>query len=122
MAHRMAAAALRLLALIALVLMPFGMTSTPALATPTGNDNRMEMGHGVAEMDMSHCADGQDEQRDKAPTPKSMNCMAACAAIPAPGVPLLGEAFKPALPRAVFLATPFSGIDPEIVTPPPKLT
>jgi hypothetical protein len=121
MAHRMAAAALRLLALIALVLMPFGMAGTPALAAPVANDHRTAMGHEVAGMEMSHCADRQDGQRDKAPTPKPMNCMAACAAIPAPGVPLLAEAMKPALPRAVFLATPFSGIDPEIATPPPKL-
>lgn len=121
MAHPMAAAVLRLLALIALVLMPFGMASAPALAASGGNDHRMAMGNDMAGMDMSHCADGKDQQRDKAPTPKSMDCMAACAAIPAPGPSSLAEAINPSLPRAVFLATLFSGIDLEIATPPPKL-
>lgn len=121
MGRRMAAAVLRLLALIALVLMPFGMASTPALAVPAGNDHRMAMGPDTAGMDMSHCADEQNDDRNEAPTPGSMDCMAACAAIPAPGVPALTKAIRPASPRAVFLATPFSGIDPEIATPPPKL-
>lgn len=120
MGQHMAAAFLRLLALVALVLMPFGMASTSALAAPADNGHVMAMGHEMAEMDKSHCADRQDQNGDDSPISKSMNCMAACAAIPGPGAPPLADPIKPAELRNIFLATRFVAVDPEIATPPPK--
>ena len=107
---RMAAAFLRLLALAAFVLMPFSMTS--ANATPMPADHlAMAMGAG-------HC----DEQpaKEKAPASK-MDCAAMCSALPAGDIWAPLPVLKPTAPPTLVLAAPFSGIEPEIATPPPRL-
>ena len=107
----MASAVFRLLALIALVLMPIGMGAAPALAAPDHHAMMTTAGSG-------HCDEQQDQ--DQAPAQKQMDCMAACTALPAPAAPALTPALKPTAPRMIDVAAPFTGIEPEIATPPPK--
>lgn len=107
----MAATIFRLLALVALVLMPFGMAGSPAVA------QAMPANHAMAQK--GHCDEQSD--RDKAPAHSSqqMHC-AMCAALPAaePPVPVAG--LRPIAPRIIASVTPFIGIELEIATPPPR--
>ena len=109
----MAAALLRLLALVALVLMPLGMAGAPAVA------QQMPMDHAAMAMGAGHC-DEQPEQ-DKAP-PSKMDCAAMCTALPAADAPAPAPRLRLAAPRAVAIAVPFAGIEPELATPPPRRT
>lgn len=108
----MAAAFLRLLALVALIVMPFGMASTPALAQPA--DQAMSIGHA---MPTGHCGDQQAP--DKAPA--LMDCTAACTALPASIAPMPEPLLKPKALRTITISVPFADIEPEIATPPPRL-
>ena len=104
----MAAAFIRLLTLIALVLMPIGMAGAPAMAAPAD--------HGMAAM--NHCDDMPSEEQ--AP-PAKMDCTAMCTALPAAEAPVLAPMLKPVAPRSLAVSAPFRGIEPEIATPPPRL-
>ena len=104
--ERMASFVLRLMALLALVLMPVGMGATPAAAmTPQA-------------MSREHCG-GHDEDRGPLVS-RDMHC-AACAALPAIAVPELGSDLQPQLPRLVRSAHAKPNSILEIATPPPKL-
>jgi hypothetical protein len=103
----MAAAVLRLLALLALVLMPIGMASAPAAA-------HAPMAGAPAE----HCVD--QSQPDELPSPQAMDCV-ACTAMAASEMPVPTPLLAPSPPRLIALADVFVGIVPEIATPPPKL-
>ena len=105
----MAVALFRIFALVALVLMPFGMAAEPALAKPA--DHVMAM--------TGHCDD--TGQKQDAPARKAMDCTASCTALPAADVAIPEPMFTPTLPRITAFASPFSGIEPELATPPPKL-
>lgn len=109
----MTAAVLRLLALLALVIMPLGMAAAPALAQPA--HHAMAADHA---MPAGHC--GEEQAPGKAPAPAKMDCTAACTALPASTNPVVQPAIKPKAPRTISIAAPFSGIDPEIATPPPR--
>lgn len=106
----MAAAILRLLALIALTLMPIGMAGAPAVAGPAPAEHAMA--------GMAHC----DEMPAKEPAPpqSKMDCMAMCTALPASFGAAPAPRMKPVAPRAIAVSAPFSGIEPELTTPPPK--
>jgi hypothetical protein len=104
----MIAALFRLLTLLALVLMPIGMTSAPAAASPMPASHPMTAGH---------C----DEQPDQDQAPASrMDCAAMCTALPATDAAAPTPVFKPKAPRTIAVATRFDGIILEIATPPPK--
>ena len=107
----MIAVMLRLLTLLALVLMPFGMASTPAVAQP------MPASHAMAQS--AHC--NQRSDRDKSPVHSSqeMHC-AMCAALPASAPPTAGAELRPTAPRIIAAVSPFNGIQLETATPPPK--
>jgi hypothetical protein len=107
----MAAAFLRLLAIAAFVLMPFGMNGATAGTGPTPAD------HSAMAMGTGHC----DEQpnKDKVPAAK-MDCTAMCSALPAADTWVPLSVLKPSAPRTLAIAAPFSGIEPEIATPPPR--
>ena len=103
----MAAAVIRLLTLIALVLMPIGMAGAPAMAAPA--DHEMAA--------MNHC----DEMPSDEPAPPAkMDCTAMCTALPAAEAPVLAPMLKPVAPRSIAISAPASGIEPEIATPPPR--
>ena len=104
----MAAAALRLLTLIALVLMPVGMAGAPAMAAPAE--------HGMA--GMNHC--DEMPSKEQAPPSSKMDCTAMCTALPASFGLDAGPMMKPLAPRSIAMAAPFRGIEPDIATPPPK--
>ncbi|HEY0628955.1 MAG TPA: hypothetical protein VGD23_06465 [Sphingomicrobium sp.] len=106
--HGMIAAFLRLLTLIALVLMPIGMTSAPAAASPMPDSHHMTSGH---------CDDLPDKEQAPAST---MDCAAMCSAIPAADQALPSPILKPQAPRVIGAAERFDGVILEIATPPPR--
>ena len=101
----MAAFLLKLLALLAVALMPIGMGT--AGAQPASH-------HASA---ASHCAGEEEQQAPVAP--EESQCM-ACAGLPAAAAPAAAERLVPAMPRLLRLSHEFAGIEPEITTPPPK--
>jgi hypothetical protein len=105
----MTAAVFRLLALIALVLMPIGMTGAPAAASAMPADHAMAAGH----------CEGQSGDEPQAPA-ASMDCTAMCTAIPAREAAAPTPLFQRPAPRTVAVAVAFEGVEPEIATPPPR--
>ena len=104
---RMAAMLFRLITLIALVLMPVGMSGTALAAQPT-----------VPAAAASHC--GGEEHPEQAPLEQmDAQCM-ACAGLPASQADAAPERLLPAAPRLIALIPGFAGTEPEIATPPPK--
>jgi hypothetical protein len=106
----MAAVIFRLLAVVALVLMPLGMAGAPAIAQAMPADH--------AAMPMGHCE--EQPSKDKAPAPSKMDCTAMCTALPATDTPLPAPVMRLVALRSATLAAPFDGIEPEIATPPPR--
>lgn len=108
--HGMAAQCFRLLALLALVLMPFTMASAPASAH-AGQPAMMQSSG-------EHCADHQDS--GSLPASDMTQCMLMCAAIPAAeAVPVEGRQLLRAALRLQPI-TPIHGIILDIATPPPR--
>jgi hypothetical protein len=101
----------RLLALFAVLLMPFGMSAVPAAAA-----QHEQMGA----MAMQHCPDQNSKQPSKGAL---ADCTMACAAalpaaeLPQPATPL---AFR--VPVEPNVIPSLSGIELEIATPPPRLS
>ena len=123
----MTSALMKLLTLVALLIMPFGMTAAPAMAQPMPADHAMmamgevSQGSGHAQHGWKagggHC-DDQPEQ-DKAPV-SQMDCAAMCTALPATDAPAPARVAKLNAPRTIALVTPFTGVVLEIATPPPR--
>ena len=107
----MIAALLRLLTVLALVLMPFGMVSIPAAAEAMAADH--------ATMPMGHCGDQSDQDKAPAHTSQQMHC-AMCAALPASEPPTPAAGVPPSTPRSIATVSRFDGIELEIATPPPR--
>jgi hypothetical protein len=105
----MTSALVRLLTLVALLFMPFGMAVAPAVAQAAPAEH--------ATMPMGHCE--QQPGQDKAPVSK-MDCAAMCTALPAAYGAALAPAMKPKAQRRISLVTPFTGVVLEIATPPPR--
>lgn len=102
----------RLLALIALLLMPFGMAAAPAVVAAQH--------HSPAAMATEHCPDQpSDADVDGGVSDCAMPCSAALPAVDLSPVDSLAVARPPADPA---LQTALSGIELEIATPPPKLS
>ena len=104
----MAAALFRLMALLALMLMPHGLASAPAMAEP-GN-------HATS---AGHCED--QAEHDKAPAKSHVDCAMACNALPASEPSVEEPLPMPIALRAIAPEIRFSSIVPETATPPPKL-
>ena len=101
----------QILALFALLLAPAGML---------GSHAAMAMPHEAAAGAMDHCADQQ------APAEKNrqamLDCAIACTAMPA-AEPLSACEQMLAPPALLMGPTPvFDGSDPELATPPPRLS
>lgn len=100
----MTALCLRLLTILALAVMPFGMPAAAA-AAPLAQ--------------AGHC-DSQHDEQSPEPAQAKMHCV-GCTALPA----LSRDLDAPSLPRPPELAQsriiPFRGIQLEIATPPPKI-
>ena len=98
---------LRLLAMLALLLMPAKM----AAAAPGGQ--------ALPAASVGHC----DDHGPQAPAPPEMpaHCV-SCSALPAAelGAPALSA--RPRAPVRLARATPIAGIVPEIATPPPRFS
>ena len=103
----MVAPLLRLMMLIALALMPFGMANAPAVAAS------------IAPAAAGHCDEHQ--KPDNLPAKMDMSC-ASCTALPAPDVAPDVSELRHELPRLVKAVKAMSDTEPEIATPPPKLS
>jgi hypothetical protein len=97
------------LMLIAVLLMPFGITAAPAAAVQ----------HHSASMPIPHCPEQSSKHNGKAPF---VECTMTCSdAVPAADLSEQGP------PQFVYdlvepvLARPLHGLHPDTVTPPPKL-
>lgn len=103
----MAAFLFRLLALVAMMLMPLGMNGA-AVAAPA-----------AAASEATHCG-GHEQEPSEAPASADHEGCLACAALPALGHDAEAEALRSALPLLISAAHIFHGIEPEIATPPPR--
>ena len=101
----MASAALRLLALFALIFMPLSMASAPASAQPS------------AAAPSGHC----DDQQKPSDAPAGQMHCTGCAALPAVDAPFPISELRPQTPMELTLVQLPAGIVPETATPPPKL-
>lgn len=103
---RMPAVLLRLVMLVALAFMPFGMASAPAVAAS------------VSSSASGHCDEHQKPA--DAPAKMDMHC-ATCAALPADEPAEVAE-LRPQAPILISAIHALSDTQPEIATPPPKLS
>lgn len=99
----------KLLTLIAVLLMPVGMTAAPAAASAP---------HRVASMPMRDCPASSHDMKDG-----FAECTMACAA----SLPAVDRVSDPALPIAHALIAPvvpmpLHGLHPDTATPPPKFS
>ena len=99
----MATRLVRLIAFIAVLLMPIGMAQAPAME--------------VVPAAAGHC--GEHEEPVDAPASNSSHC-AACSALPTLDSPAPADLAPPNAPPRLIDVAPFHGIDPDTVTPPPK--
>lgn len=104
----MASAVFRLLTLFAVLLMPAGMAAAPAAAflPPSAAD-------------AGHC--DEHGQSDQAPFKAPVHC-AGCTALPMVEVPIPEEPAAPQARLHLPLVQPFTGIEPETATPPPRIS
>ena len=102
---------LRLLTLVALLAMPFGMAAAPAEAA--------DRHHASAPMPMEHCPEGQGS--DELPTGAAKCAMPCAAAIPPADLAPVAAQAAAASPDRPQLQVPLTGILLEIATPPPKV-
>ena len=101
----------KLLVLVAVLLMPFGMTGA-ATASPSVQH------HEMAGMPMGHCPDEQSQPDSK---PGIAACTMACsAALPAIHGVRPGPAMIVCAPEIASPARPLDGLHPETADPPPK--
>lgn len=96
-----------LLALVALLLMPLGMSGMAAAASPAS-----------LALSAGHC-DGHDSEKGAVPAKAEQHC-ATCMAVPAADAPQATPGLVPEAPRSMTSARPFPGLEPEVITPPPK--
>lgn len=108
---RMAAAVIRLLTLLALVIMPFGMAGAPATAQSGSTEHSLTS--------TGHCDEQSGQKGSPVKSTQMMHC-AMCVALPAAEAPKPAEAMLPAAPRAIAAVTSVDSIELEIATPPPK--
>ena len=104
---RMAMALVRLMTVVALMLMPFVMTTAPAAAHTAS-----------PAMTEGHCADHPDQRGP--PATDVTQCMLMCATLPAAGPLILAPPIQPRLALKQVPAEPIHGIILEISTPPPR--
>ena len=105
----MLAAVLRLFALLALVVMPLGMTAAPVAAAP-GAD-------AIAAPQAGHCDDHQ--QPADSPVKAKAHCAGCAALVPPLASPQIAE-LRPQAPTHIRLSYFGTAFEPEIATPPPK--
>ncbi len=102
----MASALFRLLAFVAVLLMPLGMATRPAAAAQPASA-------------AGHC-DEHQEPVDAPAAPKP-HCT-GCAALPADEAPEAIADLRPKAPMLLALADFRAGVEPDTITPPPKLS
>ena len=103
----MPAVLLRLLMLLALALMPFGMASSPALAAA------------APAATAGHCE--RHQEPGDAPAKMEIHC-ASCTALPSAQAVKEGSDLRPEVPRHLKAMNALPGTEPEIATPPPRLS
>lgn len=105
---QMRSLALRLLAFVAVLLMPFGMTAAPAASIHHEQ---------MSAMPMQHCPDGPRSVSTGAMADCSMAC---AAALPAADLTVVGSHPVSRSPADPSIVARLVGIELEIATPPPR--
>ena len=101
---------LRMLAFVAVLLMPFGMAAAPAAPTQ----------HHQMAMPMQHCPEPNSSRHS---TGALVDCTMACAsALPATDLEIVGAHPVSKFAPEPMLVAALSGIELEIATPPPRLS
>ena len=106
----MSAMLFRILSMLALLLMPFGMVAMPASAASMKQS-------AVATMDHGHC-DDQAPSKDAAPG--SMDCKAMCSAVESAAPLTLHRLPLPRGEMKIALVQSFGSVEPGFDLPPPK--
>lgn len=102
------AAAWKLILLVAVLLMPFGMTAAPAAAGQ----------HHSAAIPMQHCPDQGSSHGSKVGV---VECMMVCSsALPAADLPEAKPMLLACAPEMSGVTQMLHGLHPETATPPPK--
>lgn len=107
----------RFLTIVAFVLMPFGMASATTVSQPAGAVQVTSL-----EQHLGHCnpqPSGDESDDQNGPTPGS-DCSSMCTVIPASDILTPVRIVQLLSPSADVLANPFTGIEPDITTPPPR--
>lgn len=102
----------RLVALLALVLMPFGMTTAPAAAATQAPQAAMAM------PGADHCGDSSDKTPGK---PAGLHCTGSCSALPSLAQPIAVATLPPEALATPALVPSLSGRSLTPSTPPPRL-
>jgi len=108
----MLATILRLLTLVALMLMPFGMGAASA----------MPAHHGPAAASAGHCDEPAGGQPAKESTDQAIDCAMVCSMLAIAEAVMAEPAGHPPLLIGWPLAERGAGLHPDTLTPPPKLS
>ena len=103
----------KLLLLIAVLLMPVGMSAAPASEASSAHDD------GHSGMAMQHCP-GESSQPDGGEAGIAACTMACAAALPAFDAPMASCAQLADLPAAARAIVALAGLNPEFADPPPR--
>ncbi len=104
----MASAVLKLVAFLAVLLMPLGIATAPAAAEPHS-----------ATAASGHCDEHQKPA--EAPAEPQAHCT-GCSALPAMEAPAAAGEARPQAPMLLALSDFRAGVEPDTITPPPKLS
>ncbi len=101
----------KLLTLLALVLMPLGMSAAGA----------MPAHHAPAAATAQHCDEYGSQPTDQS-RDQLMDCAISCSMLAIPEVHVDAPSAARPIPAATPLVQPDSGLHPDTATPPPKLS
>jgi hypothetical protein len=103
----------RLLAMLALLLMPLAMAGQGHAAAATPH-------HAAAASPAGHHHQSSSPEQEEQRKGSAAQCMMACAALPAFDAPLRHETEAPSAALFALPVRPITGLAPEAETPPPR--
>lgn len=110
----------RVLTILAVLFAPLSMMSGHAAMAMPSPPPAAVMDHGQAGSPVGHCADMDQDQTGQ--TSPSIDCMIACAAVPAAEVEVASHPAVHGVMQVGRLASLHRGLHPESDPPPPRLS
>lgn len=111
----------RFLTLFAMLFAPLGMSGAHAGMMLPAAAATVAMGHDETGPPTGHCADMDESQDQNGQTRPSIDCMIACAALPAADFAVASHLAVPKGIDAAPLLSGLSGLHPGSNPPPPRL-